>query len=154
MPSWQDFLDTAPDLRETALARIDSPGVVLVGTIRKDGSPRISPVEPLIMEGRLYLGMMWQSKKALDLRRDPRCAIHSIITRREGDEGEVKLYGRVLNVPDPAERTRYAEAVFAKINWRPEEPYHLFAVEIESAAVISYAGEKQQVSKWPFATRR
>ena len=42
----------------------EATGVVLVGTIRKDGSPRISLVEVLITGGKLYLGMMWQSLKA------------------------------------------------------------------------------------------
>jgi hypothetical protein len=31
---------------------------VLVGTLRANGWPRISPVEALIVDGGLYLGMM------------------------------------------------------------------------------------------------
>ena len=44
---------------------------MLVGTIRKDGTPRISPNEPDFAVGRLFVSMMWRSKKALDLLRDP-----------------------------------------------------------------------------------
>ena len=46
--------------------------------------PRISPVEPLIADGHLYLGMMWRSRKALDLLRDPRCTVHSTVSERNG----------------------------------------------------------------------
>ncbi len=60
-----------------------------------------SRVEPLIVDGDLYFGMMWQSLKALDLMRDPRCTIHTTISDRMAKEGELKLHGRVENVSDP-----------------------------------------------------
>ena len=41
--------------------------LVMLGTLRADGSPRISPCELDVAEGHLFLGMMWRSKKALDL---------------------------------------------------------------------------------------
>jgi hypothetical protein len=45
--------------------------VVLVATIRRDGTPRLSPVEPFVLEGELWLSMMPASTKAHDLDRDP-----------------------------------------------------------------------------------
>jgi hypothetical protein len=42
--------------------------------------------------------MMWQSRKALDLLRDPRCVVHSTVTDRAGTEGDVKVYGRAVPV--------------------------------------------------------
>ncbi|MCH7578268.1 MAG: hypothetical protein IH822_10875 [Chloroflexi bacterium] len=129
--------------------RFDRSGLVLVGTVRKDGSPRISPVEPLITQGQLLLGMMWRSKKALDLIRDPRCVVHSTISNRDGSEGEFKLRGNVVDVPDPDMRERYSEALYEKIEWRPKEPYHLFSVDIESATFIVYQNDKQSVRRWP-----
>lgn len=44
--------------------------------------------------------MMWRSRKALVLLRDPRCVLHSCATDRHGTEGDVKLYGRKLPFPD------------------------------------------------------
>lgn len=93
--------------------------------------------------------MMWQSKKALDLLRDPRCLIHNTITGRHGKDGEFKLRGRITDVQDAELRLRYAEALYKKIEFRLEEPYHLFAVEIESATLISYDSEKRHVQRWP-----
>src|SRR5262245_36318165 len=55
--NWNDFNSAAPELAEAGQKLFDRTGVVLVGTIRKGGGPRISPVEPLLAEGRLYLGM-------------------------------------------------------------------------------------------------
>jgi hypothetical protein len=145
---WADFRAAAPEMAELGEERFERTGVVLVGTIRKDGSPRISPVEPLITQGRLFLGMMWRSKKALDLLRDPRCVVHSTICNRDGSEGEFKLRGRAVDVADPDMRERYCEALYEKIAWRPEEPYHLFSVDIESAAFIVYENEEKMVKQW------
>ena len=135
MVSWGVLADRDPELAALGLDRFERTGLALVGTLRKNGWPRISPVEPVIAGGQLYLGMMWQSVKALDLLRDPRCTVHSTVSDRHGTEGEFKVYGRAVDVTDPAERDRFAEVVFEKIGWRPEEPnYHLFSVDIQSAA--------------------
>ena len=84
--TWGEFSKEATELAAAAERLFDDPGVVMVGTIRKDGSPRISPVEPLITEGQLYLGMMWKSLKARDLPRDPRCTIHNLIRDRHAKD--------------------------------------------------------------------
>jgi len=38
--------------------------------------------------------MMWRSKKALDLLRDPRIVVHSVTSNKDGTDGDVKIYGR------------------------------------------------------------
>lgn len=80
--------------------RLGDPGVVLVGTIRRDGSPRVSPVEPLLWNGDLWLSMGRSSRKAADLERDARILVHSIVTGREGTLGEDKVRGRAAPVDD------------------------------------------------------
>ena len=132
---WHEFAASAPSLAALGEERFERWGLSLLATLRKDGWPRVSPVEPLICDGRLYLGMMWRSRKALDLRRDARCSVHSVVSDRNGGEGEFKLYGRAVEIGDLAERRRYSEALYAKIGFMPEEPeYHLFSIDIESAA--------------------
>ena len=44
---WNEFELEQSKLAELGRRRLGDPGVVLVGTIRSDGSPRLSPVEPL-----------------------------------------------------------------------------------------------------------
>ena len=133
--TWQQFASLAPELAALGEAQFARTGLALVGTLRRDGWPRISPVEPFIVDGQLYLGMMWRSVKALDLLRDPRCVVHSTVSDREGTEGEFKVYGRVVDVTNLEERRRFVDAVYAAIGFRPEEPeFHCFAIAIERVA--------------------
>ena len=131
--TWQQFASQAPELAALGEAQLGRTGLALVGTLRRDGWPRISPVEPFIVDGQLYLGMMWRSVKALDLLRDSRCVVHSTVSDREGTEGEFKVYGRAVEVTSLDERRRFADAVYAAIGFRPEEPeFHCFSIAIES----------------------
>jgi hypothetical protein len=93
LPSWRDVELGAPELARLGMARLNSAQVALLGTLRRDGSPRISPIEPCIAEGQLLIGAMAWSAKASDLRRDPRYALHSVVTGPDTGEGELKLYG-------------------------------------------------------------
>jgi hypothetical protein len=154
--SWQDFVAAEPELGRIGEERLDHNGVLLVGTTRKDGTARISPVEPVFSRGELYLGMMWQSKKALDLLRDPRVLLHSIVTDKNATGGDFKLRGRVREVTDEAERTKYADDLYAKIGWRPgeqsdeqaDEPYHLFKVDIEHVAFLTFGDDGMKMREW------
>jgi hypothetical protein len=149
---WSELEHAQPRLAELAQQRLITPGVVLVGTIRRDGTPRLSPVEPLVMESDLWLSMMWRSTKAADLLRDPRILVHSVITRREGSDGEFKIRGTARAENDPAVNRRYADTVAASLGWEPEPGrFHLFAVDIDDVAFIRYddASGDQFVATWP-----
>ena len=133
---WCQFERLEPELARMGEERFDITGLALVGTIRTGGWPRISPVEPLIADGELYLGMTWRSRKTLDLLRDSKCTVNSTVSDRHGTEGEFKIYGRAVDVADPARRSRYEAALREKIGWSPGpgDEYHLFSVDIESAS--------------------
>src|SRR6266511_4785206 len=64
--NWHSFEQSAWELAAIGRKRIEEPRLVLVGTVKRDGSPRISPVEAFFVSGELMLGMMWRSKKALE----------------------------------------------------------------------------------------
>lgn len=145
---WDEFMTACPELAELGEARFRADEVCLVGTLRQDGSPRISPVEPEFAEGHLMLGMMWQSKKALDLLRDPRCTVHSIVKDRHGTDGDFKIFGKAIDIQDPHLRKATADAIYARIGWSPEGgDWHLFSVDIESAAFIRF-GDESQLLTW------
>jgi hypothetical protein len=99
---WREFEVAAPELAELGRRRFEATHVALLGTIRKDGSPRISPIEPYLVLDHLLLGVLPGSHKALDLSRDSRCTLHSSVSDVNGSEGEFKLDGRALIVTDPA----------------------------------------------------
>lgn len=63
---WSDIEDEEPQLARLGREKLLGSGVVLVATIRRDGTPRISPVEPYPLDGDLWPSMMWQSTKARD----------------------------------------------------------------------------------------
>lgn len=148
MVTWSEFSEAAPELAAAGLARFDRSEVVLIGSVRKDGSPRISPCESDLVDGELMAGMMWRSKKALDLLRDPRCVVHSTVHDRMDPMGEFKVRCRAVDVQDPEKRERYCEVLYERIKWRPEGDFHLFAFDVETAAHIHYANEKQNVTMW------
>lgn len=149
---WQELARRQPRLADAGASRLLEPGVVLVATLRRDGSPRLSPVEPFVMEGDLLLSMMWQSWKARDLLRDPRVLVHSVVTHRDGREGEFKVRGLARADDDLGRQQRYSEAVAEALGWRPEPGhFHLFAVDLTDVALIRYdepTGD-QHVATWP-----
>jgi Pyridoxamine 5'-phosphate oxidase len=147
---WNEFAAACPELAALGEQRFRSHGLCLVGTLRRTGYPRISPVEPDFVDGELMLGMMWRSPKALDLLRDPRCVIHSVVSDREGGEGDFKLYGRACQVDDPERRSRYRAAIRARIDWEPVEPnYHCFAIDVESAGFVVFKEEQYGLAWTP-----
>jgi hypothetical protein len=148
MATWDEFRAGDPAFAARCEERVDGVGLVLVGTLRRNGWPRISPVEPLITGGSLYLGMMWQSKKALDLLADPRCVVHSTVTDKSGTDGDVKIYGRAVDIVDPDERERYGVALHDRIGWRPDGDFHLFAVDISEVGFFRIVGGEHEVHHW------
>jgi len=146
--SWADFRQGDPVLAALAEARMAEDGLVLVGTLRANGWPRISPVEPLVVGDELYLGMMWQSRKALDLLADPRCVVHTTVHDTAGKQGDVKVYGRAVDVSDRDERERYGVALEAAIGWRPVGEYHLFAVDLTEVGYFRVVDGGHDTRAW------
>ncbi|WP_079064605.1 pyridoxamine 5'-phosphate oxidase family protein [Streptomyces sp. NRRL F-4489] len=115
----------------------------VLATLRKDGSPRLSGLEADFRYGELWLGMMIGSRKALDLRRDPRFALHA----NPGGgtdlaEGDVRLSGRAVEVTDPGLKARYAAAV------KPPEPFHLYRAELTEVVRTSVEPPFMKVESW------
>jgi Pyridoxamine 5'-phosphate oxidase len=149
---WSDFEARQPRLATLGREKLLGPGVVLVVTVRRDGTPRLSPVEPFLLDGELWLSMLRQSTKAVDLARDPRILVHSVVTGRDGGDGEFKVRGTARSETDPAVQRRYAKAVAEALGWRPiPGEFHLFAVDLDDITFIRYveATGDQFVTRWP-----
>ena len=105
MASWAHLMAAEPDFAERVRRLLTSQKHMTVATLRRDGSPRISGTEIQIEDGELWLGMMPASRKAMDLRRDPRLAIHGpTVDPAEGEEsgwaGDAKVAGRGVEVTE------------------------------------------------------
>ena len=83
------------------------------------------------------ISMMWRSRKALDVLRDPRVTVHSLPSGRENPGGDIKLYGRLIDEQDPDVREAFREGLRERIGWAPDEPnYHCYSLEVEEAGLV------------------
>ena len=96
-----------------------------MATLRRNGSPRISGTEVEFAEGQLRIGSMTGAVKALDLRRDPRVAIHGPTDdppagHASGWRGEAKIAGVATEVESGSSAHRFLidiqEAVITRLN--------------------------------------
>ncbi|HEY6310264.1 MAG TPA: pyridoxamine 5'-phosphate oxidase family protein [Streptosporangiaceae bacterium] len=134
MASWQDLEQGAPRIARPGRARLDQARVVLLGTLRRDGSPRISPVEPYFARGQLMFGAMAWSGKARDLLRDPRCVMHSPISAPDAGEAELKVYGLVALADDPL-RQACRDAWWLR---EPRAAAEVFVLDVTEAVLIEW----------------
>jgi hypothetical protein len=103
MITYGEFEAAAPTVATPIRERLEKAGLTMLATIRRDGSPRISPVEVQFIDGHLYFGSMPQAQKANDLDRDPRCALITPLADKLDLAGEGKLFAEVRRVTDVAE---------------------------------------------------
>src|SRR3954467_3638910 len=74
---WQDLERVEPEFARRVQALFDAHKHKTLATVRADGSPRISGIEAVFLDGQLVFGSMAKARKGADLRRDPRFALHS-----------------------------------------------------------------------------
>lgn len=131
MPNWSEFEAAAPELAAQARRRLDAHVHKTLATLRRDGSPRISGTETRFAKGELWIGSMWQARKALDLQRDPRFALHSGSDDPPAWPGDAKLAGIAEEITDPALVNELNGEVAG------DDPSHLFRLELHEVSVVS-----------------
>src|SRR5918999_3555170 len=137
MPSWSEFEAAAPELAASVRARLDAHTHKTLATLRRDGSPRISGTETELIDGDLWIGSMWQARKAHDLQRDPRFALHSGSDEPAHWAGDAKLAGVAEEITDPARRR--------EINGdkAPSGPSHLFRLDLREVSTVGLDDERK-----------
>jgi hypothetical protein len=130
MPAWSDFEAAAPALADAVRRRLDAHVHKTLATVRKDGAPRISGTETIIRDGELWIGSMWEARKARDLQRDPRFALHSGSADPPEWEGDAKLAGVAEEITDLA---RVREIIAGNA---PPGPAHLFRLDLREVSVV------------------
>lgn len=145
---WEGFRAAAPELADRIQARFDASGLAVIATLRRDGSPRISPVETLFGGGDLWLGMMGESLKARDLQRDPRIALHSATADKNVSEGDAKVAGRAVEVTDDEGIRRFVALVNAHMGGDPPPPFHCFTIDVTEASFLMPAGDHLDIDIW------
>ena len=149
MTTWNDVHDDAPELADLVRGRFEEHGLAYMATLRRDGSPRLSGVEPWFGDGDVWMGMMWQSRKALDLRRDPRCALHSANTDTQVSDGDARIGGRVVEHLDEAGLARGRDLYEAATGDRsPDGPMHLFSLDIAEVVFLRPEDDRLVIRSW------
>jgi len=144
MPSWSDFEVAAPSLAREVRERLEAHKHKTIATLRADGSPRISGTESLLADGELWIGSMWQARKARDLQRDPRFALHGGSDDPPNWTGDAKVAGVAEEITDP-ERVRALNGEAAAAG-----PSHLFRLDLRevSAVRLDPAGQALVIDVW------
>ncbi|MGW2661701.1 pyridoxamine 5'-phosphate oxidase family protein [Nocardia tengchongensis] len=151
MTSWNQFAAAAPRIATIFTRRHAATGnLCMLATLRKDGSPRISPLEPRVFEGELWLVGMPGTTKFADLARDPRFCLHTATVDTQVSDGDVKLFGAVRDVQDPELQRRWAEDLFEEsgfdLRGRKFEPF--YAVELTGASSVEIVDGRMEVTVW------
>ena len=147
MLTWEELERAAPKIAAHGRELIERFQFVLVGTLTKDGSPRITPVETYIVDGHLLVNMIPRSLKALDLLRDPRVYVHAPVTAKEGSP-EFKLAGRAEVLEDESLRRKLDDLFWEMIEWRPAPDSHYFELLAARAAWVTYGDSRQSSIRW------
>ena len=116
MASWAEIEAAAPDLAARVRRRFSMGTNKTIATLRRDGAPRISASELEFRDGEITFGMMGGSMKLLDVRRDPRIAIHCPTIEAADDTpdwpGDAKLAGTAVEIPTPEDNTVPGAGIF------------------------------------------
>jgi len=130
MATWEQFAGAAPELAAVGLKLLNHYGAAFLSTVRKDGSPRLHPVVPIVTERRLFV--FCGGPKVYDPRHDGRYVLHALIDR---DDTEFLVAGRAIDANDDrALRALVAKAAPYKVPDDPADRTHqLFEFDIERA---------------------
>jgi hypothetical protein len=142
--SWADFEGEAADLAAAVHARLTATLHSILGTLRADGAPRLTGLEVHFGEGELWLAMMPDSRKADDLRRDPRFALHSG-PDVELVDGDAKVGGRAMLVTDEDVIARFVDRLPMEL---PVSGMALFRAELTDASLARVEDEFMVIDLW------
>lgn len=145
MTSWQDIEQSAPELAAALEGRFAVHKHALLATLRRDGSPRISGIETSFRGGELWLAMMPDSRKAADLRRDPRFALHAAPVDLDLVEGDAKLNGRAIEVTHAADVERFVAGLDQA---PPPSGVGLFRTDLTDASLTRVEGGWLVIDSW------
>lgn len=148
MASWTELKNLAPELAEKVESRFNAHGLGLLATVRANGFPRVSGIEPLFA-GELWLGMMHNSRKAADLMRNPRLCLHSATEDKEVKHGDAKVTGRGVIVEDEEALAGFRREFAAHTGLDlPPGPMHLFRVDVAELSYVRPGGDHLVIEWW------
>jgi hypothetical protein len=147
MVTWAEFAAAEPELALYGWDLLrEEQGYAFLATVTIDGAPRVHPVVPFVVDGRLLVGIVPSSPKISDLRHDPRYMLHATV----GDnDTEFAVRGRAVEVADPGRRAQLAERQELNgVDLRDDVVFEL-AIERVDAAIWDEGPPHRQVWRAP-----
>ena len=144
MVSWTQFEQEAPDLAPAVQGRLTATLHSILGTLRAGGAPRLTGLEAHFDDGELWLAMMPDSRKADDLRRDPRFSLHSAPDVSMVD-GDAKVGGRAIAVDDGPTWQRFVDGLPQAL---PDSGMALFRADLTDASLARVADDWMIIDVW------
>lgn len=148
--TWGTFALEAPELAAAIRSRLEATKHHVLATLRADGSPRVSGTEVQFHADDLIAGMMPNSRKAQDLTRDGRFALHSNPGDSTMTGGDAKISGRATLMSDPAEFAAYASELAGVADGTIEPDFPAFRLGITDAVLTSLHpdGDRLMIEVW------
>jgi hypothetical protein len=151
MVAWKEFAQEAPQIAEVFVRRHVATGhLCMLATLRSDGYPRISPMEPRIFDGQLVLVGMPNTLKFRDLVRDPRFSLHTATVDTYVGDGDAKLWGDARNVQDTDLHERFADDLFEESGFdlRGQHFDPFFVADLAGASSVEFKDGQLTVTVW------
>jgi hypothetical protein len=151
MVDWNVFVEEAPHIAEVFVRRHGATGnLCMLATLRSDGYPRISPMEPRIFDGQLVIGGMPGTTKFRDLDRDPRFSLHTATVDTHVGDGDAKLVGDVRDLRDKAFHERFAEQLFEDtgMDFRGQDFDPFYVADLNGASTVEIAEGVLVITIW------
>jgi hypothetical protein len=131
MATWAEFEAAAPEIARIGRGLLDRHHMAYLATVRRDGSPRVHPVSPFIIDGRLLVATPPSSPKAGDQRRDGRCMLHAL---PGDDDAEFSVRGRAALLGGGPDR----DAVLGRAPHWVKRDDCIFEYDVEEAATAHW----------------
>jgi hypothetical protein len=151
MTTWKEFTEQAPRTAAVFTRRHTATGnLCLLATLRLDGYPRISPIEPRRFEDHLVIAGMPNTTKFRDLGRDPRFCLHTATVDPYVGDGDAKLWGVVDDIRDRALHQRFAAALFEEtgMDLRGREFDHFYAADLTGGSAVEMNDGHLEITIW------
>ena len=133
MMTWGEFAGAEPELAAFGRSLLLKPPAYLA-TVRRDGSPRVHPVTPVLSEDALFVFMEPTSPKGRDLREGRPYSLHNGVPDIEGSGGEFFVTGTGTPIDDAAVREQAVRAA----TYNPADRYVLFELKLSEARCNGY----------------
>lgn len=114
----------------------------VLATLRGDGSPRVGGTNVFVTDGDLWIGAMPQAARIRDLRRDPRCALHTAPLSEGLEPPDVRLDLVAQELPPELARERILGT------GAPDGDGVAFSLEIRAATLVRVEGEALALERW------